>query len=59
MTINYLHIEHIIAVLIYGIVLAGNVWLWKVWQSRGKKPAEPAPARSAFGRPLVKEGSSL
>lgn len=58
-TINYLHIEHIIAVVIYGIVLVANVWLWKVWQTRGAKPAETLPARSAFGRPLVKEGSSL
>ena len=59
LTINYLHIEHLIAVLIYGIVLGGNIRLWKVWQERGKKSAETAPARSAFGRPLVREGSSL
>jgi hypothetical protein len=58
LTINYLHIEHTIAVVIYGVMLAGNVWLWSVWQNRGKAQEEKAPARSAFGRPLVKEGTS-
>ena len=57
-TLNYQVIEHIIAVVIYGIVIAGNVWLWAVWQNRGSsQQEEKAPARSAFGRPLVKEGS--
>lgn len=57
-TINYLHIEHIIAVVIYGIVLGGNIWLWSVWQNRGKAQEAKAPARSTFGRPLIKEGSA-
>ena len=57
-TINYLHIEHIIAVVIYGVVLGGNIWLWSVWQSRGKAQESTAPARSSFGRPLVKEGAA-
>ncbi len=59
LTINYLHIEHMIAVLIYAVVLVANVKLWQVWQSRGSKPTQITPERSAFGRPLVKEGSSL
>ena len=57
-TINYLHIEHLIAVVIYGVVLGGNIWLWSLWQNRGKAAEDQAPARSTFGRPLVKEGSS-
>jgi hypothetical protein len=58
LTLNYQHIEHIIAVVIYGVMLGGNIWLWSVWQNRGKAQAEAAPARSAFGRPLVKEGTA-
>lgn len=58
-TINYLHIEHLIAVLIYVVALGANVWFWKIWQNRGKKTAAKTPVRSTFGRPLVKEGSSL
>jgi hypothetical protein len=57
-TLNYQVIEHLIAVGIYGVMLGGNIWLWGVWQNRGKAQEEKAPARSAFGRPLVKEGSS-
>ena len=56
---RYLHIEHIIAVVIYGVVLAGNIWLWSLWQNRGKAADDAsAPARSAFGRPLVREGGA-
>ncbi|MDG2025707.1 MAG: hypothetical protein P8J50_01215 [Acidimicrobiales bacterium] len=58
LTINYLHIEHIIAVVIYGIVLGGNIALWSIWQGRGKGQDDSTPARSSFGRPLVKEGSA-
>ncbi|NIR37673.1 MAG: hypothetical protein GWN79_12180 [Actinobacteria bacterium] len=57
-TLNYQVIEHIIVVVIYVVVLAGNIWLWAVWQNRGKEAEAKAPARSAFGRPLVKEGSA-
>lgn len=56
-TLNYQVIEHLIVLAIYGVVIAGNVWLWSLWQNRGKGAEEKAPARSAFGRPLVKEGS--
>jgi hypothetical protein len=56
-TLNYQVIEHLIVVGIYGVMLGGNIWLWGVWQGRGKAQADTAPARSAFGRPLVKEGA--
>jgi hypothetical protein len=55
-TINYVVIRDLIAVLIYGVALAGNIALWAMWQNRGKAEAEPEPERSAFGRPLVREG---
>lgn len=54
-TISYQVIRDVAAVLIYGIALVGNVWLWIYWQNRGQR-AEAAPARSSFGRPLMKEG---
>lgn len=53
-TISYQTIRDLIAVVIYGIALVGNVVMWIQWQSRGKKPA-PEPV-SEYGRPLVKEG---
>lgn len=55
-TINYVHLRDIVAVLIYGVALAGNIALWAMWQNRGKAKAEPEPERSTFGRPLVREG---
>ena len=55
-TINYVHIRDIVAVLIYGVALAGNIALWAMWQNRGKEDVEPEPERSRFGRPLVREG---
>ncbi|MCD9624820.1 hypothetical protein [Rhabdothermincola salaria] len=55
-TLNYLVIRDIVAVLIYVAFLAGNIWLWSVWQNRGKKAAEvPAVVESEFGRPLVRK----
>lgn len=55
-TITYLTIRDIIAVLIYGVFLVGNVVVWSQWQKRGQEP--PAEVeRSTFGRPLVREGA--
>lgn len=55
-TLNYLVIRDIIAVGLYVVFLGINIWLWSVWQNRGKK-AETVPAvvESDFGRPLVKK----
>ena len=57
-TINYVVIRDIIASGIYVVAIGGQVWMWHLWQSRGKK-AEAAEAveLSSFGRPLVREGS--
>lgn len=57
-TITYVVIRDIIASGIYVVAIAGQVWMWHVWQNRGKT-AEAAEAveLSSFGRPLVREGS--
>jgi hypothetical protein len=57
-TLNYLILRDLIAVGIYVVFLGINMWLWAVWQNRGKKAeAEKAPAviESEFGRPLVRQ----
>jgi hypothetical protein len=55
-TLNYLVIRDLVAVGIYVVFLGINIWLWSVWQNRGKK-AETAPAvvESEYGRPLVRK----
>ncbi len=50
--INYQAIRDIIAAVLYIVFLAGQVWLWSVWQKRGRKPA--VEKSSAFGRPVAK-----
>ena len=57
-TITYLAIRDILAVLIYGIALAGNVVYWRKWQNRGVAEEEPIDT-SEYGRPLVKEGVGI
>ncbi len=62
LTISYLHLRDVIAVLIYVVGLGGHIALWSYWQNRGdaakKKEAAKADERSTFGRPLVKEGAN-
>ncbi len=55
-TITYVVIRDVIAVVIYGIAIGGNVAMWAMWQNRGKAKSK-APEVSTFGRPLVREGS--
>jgi len=56
-SITYVVIRDIIAVAIYAVFLGINIWMWSMWQNRGKAAeAEAAPERSSFGRPLVREG---
>lgn len=54
-TLNYLHLRDLIAVAIYGIFLGINIWLWAVWQNRGKVATAPAVVESDYGRPLVRK----
>ncbi len=54
--ITYVVIRDIIAVAIYGVGIAGNMMLWSMWQKRGETQAAKPTRRSAFGRPLIREG---
>ena len=53
-TVTYQVIRDLIAAGLYVVFLGGQVYLWSMWQNRGKtKPAE-LPV-SSYGRPLVKK----
>ena len=54
--INYQAIRDIIATVIYIVFLGGQMYLWSVWQKRGrKKPGDVEEARSRFGRPVLRK----
>lgn len=54
--ITYQVVRDIIVVVIYGLFLGLQIWIWSYWQKRGKKkPSLELPA-STYGRPLVKKG---
>ena len=53
-SVNYETLNHIGAVVIYGVFLAMHVAAWSIWQNRGK--AKPLELTSSYGRPLVKQG---
>jgi hypothetical protein len=48
-------IRDIIAIVIYGVVLGMNIFLWAQWQKRGQKKEQPALETSQYGRPLVRK----
>ena len=54
----YLVLRDVVAVLIYGLALAGNIAGWMVWQNRGKT-APVEVEKSEYGRPIVREGSTV
>ena len=53
--INYQAIRDIIASAFYIVFLAAHVWLWAVWQKRGRKAEVPVEAKSRFGRPVIRK----
>lgn len=54
--INYQAIRDIIASVLYIVFLGGQMYLWSVWQKRGrKKPGDVEEARSRFGRPVLRK----
>ena len=54
--INYQAIRDIIATVLYIVFLGGQMYLWSVWQKRGrKKPGDVEEARSRFGRPVLRK----
>jgi hypothetical protein len=59
--INMKAISDIITVGIYGVVLVLNAVLFVLWQKRGQEkeaPADEAPKRSRFGRPLRRQSAA-
>jgi hypothetical protein len=59
--INMKAISDIITVGIYGVVLVLNAVLFVLWQKRGQEkeaPADEAPKRSRFGRPLRRRSAA-
>ncbi len=54
--INYQAIRDIVATMIYVVALGGQMYLWSVWQKRGrKKPGDVEAATSRFGRPVLRK----
>ncbi len=54
--INYQAIRDIVASVLYIVFLGGQMYLWSVWQKRGrKKPGDVEEARSRFGRPVLRK----
>jgi hypothetical protein len=54
--INYQAIRDIVASVLYIVFLGGQMYLWSVWQKRGrKKPGDAEVARSRFGRPVLRK----
>jgi len=52
--VNAQAVRDIIAALIYIIFLGVQIWLWSVWQKRGRKAPE-VELSSRFGRPLMRK----
>ena len=55
-TVTYKTFRDLVAVVIYGIMLGGQIFLWSYWQNRGKVKTREIPS-SAYGRPLVRSES--
>ena len=53
--INYQAIRDLIAAGFYIVFLVAHVWLWSVWQKRGRTAEVPVEARSRFGRPVIRK----
>ena len=51
--VTFQALRDMIAAVIYIVFLSGQVWLWAVWQKRGRKKPEVERA-SVFGRPLLR-----
>jgi hypothetical protein len=55
-TITYRVLGDTVAVLIYAVALGIHIALFAWWQDRAKARPAVTPARSTYGRPLVKRG---
>ncbi|MFN2506479.1 MAG: hypothetical protein ABR540_20085 [Acidimicrobiales bacterium] len=52
--IDYEKLRDIIATVIYVVALGGQMYLWSMWQKRGRAKPE-VELSSAFGRPVLKK----
>lgn len=52
--VNYLVLRDILVVIIYNIFFGGQIWLWVIWQLRGKEMPATGVEKSRYGRPVVK-----
>jgi len=55
-TVTYKTFRDLVATGIYGVMLGGQIFLWSLWQNRGKVKTREIPS-SAYGRPLVRPES--
>lgn len=53
--INYQAIRDIIASVIYIVFLGGQMYLWSVWQKRGRMKPGDVESTSRFNRPLLRK----
>ena len=52
--VNYQAVRDIVAATLYIVFLALQVYLWSVWQKRGRKKPQ-VEVSSAFGRPVMRK----
>jgi hypothetical protein len=52
--VTYLVLRDLVAVVIYGVLLGGQLYLWAMWQKRGQTAPVEIEA-SSYGRPLVRK----
>ena len=52
--VSYQAIRDIVATVIYVVFLVLHMWLWSLWQKRGR-PKQQLEPTSRFGRPLIRK----
>jgi hypothetical protein len=52
--VSYQALRDIVAATLYGVFFGGQMYLWKVWQKRGRSKGELEPT-SRFGRPVIRK----
>jgi hypothetical protein len=53
--VNAQAVRDIVAATIYIVFLVAQVWLWSLWQKRGRKAPEEVALSSRFGRPVMRK----
>jgi Ca2+/H+ antiporter len=52
--VNYQALRDIVAATLYIVFLGGQMYLWSIWQKRGRKTPE-LDTTSRFGRPVIRK----